>query len=246
MRAFMTLFCTAALSVCFAGNQPHEFEGVSEIYNIRNLRMLAKFLPENPVIMEAGAFEGRDTQKLAERFPNGRIFAFEPLTNHFSALETVMKPYANVSVHNAALDIISGKGDFYVCHGTNAQYPVYEFHSSLLRPTGSQTVHLLGPVETVTRISLKDFCRDTNIEKVDMLWLSTEGSERQILEGAQDLLSNVTLVYARTNLYPERESITLFSDLKSFMEAHGFILLSHFYMSADIHGDALFIKKQKF
>ncbi len=244
MKVLLTLLCTTVLSVCSADYQPHEFQGFSETYNIRNLRLLAKFLPENPVIVEAGAYEGRDTGKLAQRFSNGRVFAFEPLKSHFPILQQNMSSLANVTVFNEALDIISGTKNFYVCHGTNGQNTIFEFHSSLLKPVGSMAVHLMGPIEPTSCISLVDFCKNQKIDQIDFLWLSTEGSELQILHGAQELIEKVSLVYVRTKLYPSRQDITLFPALKDFMEAHGFVLLSHFYLK-DIHGDALFVKREK-
>ena len=213
------------------------------MYNIRNLRVLAQFLPSNPVIIEGGAYKGRDTIKLAQRFPLAQIYAFEPLRTAFPELVQAMQPYPNVSLFNKALDRTSGNKDFYICHGTNGEYPIFEFHSSLLKPEGSSVVHLLGPIETVPCVSLFDFCKDNHIDAIDMLWLSAEGNELQILRGAQRLLSKVSLVYARSQLYPTRKSITLFQDLKRFMEKHGFVLLSHFYLK-NVHGDALFVRKE--
>ena len=239
------LFCISLASVCFSDTQYHEFEGVSEVYNIRNLRVLAQFLPQNPVIVEGGAYKGRDTIKLAQKFPSARIYAFEPLSTAFPELSEAVRSYSNVHLFNQALDKISGIKSFYICHGTNAQYPVFEFHSSLLKPTASSSIHLLGPIEAVSAVSLFDFCREHQIENVDMLWLSAEGNELQILEGAQGLLNKVSFVYVRSQLYPTRESISLFPDLKRFMEENGFLLLSHFYLK-NIHGDALFIRKELF
>ncbi len=244
MKILMALFCTFFASVCFA-NQPHEFEGISEVYNIRSLKVLSQFLPENPVVIEAGAYEGRDTEYLAKKLRLAQIYTVEPLTTAFPTLLKKVQFYPNVKTFNVALDEVTGSKDFYICHGTNGESPVFEFHSSLLRPIGSSAIHLLGPIEVVPCVSLFDFCEAEQIKKVDMLWLSTEGNELQILKGAGELLNQVSLIYVRTQLYPTRESITLFEDLRKFMEGNGFILLSHFYLK-NIHGDAVFVKQEKF
>jgi FkbM family methyltransferase len=234
-----------AASVCFSDTQYHEFEGISEAYNIRNLRVLAQLLPENPVIIEAGAYKGRDTLKLAQKFPAGRIYAFEPLRTAFPHLCEAMRPFSNVAVINQALDVTAGKKDFYICYGTWGQNPIFEFHSSLLKPFGVFAINLIGPTEKVSCTTLFDFCQENNIEKIDMLWLSTEGSESQILAGSQELLDQVSLVFVHTQLHCTRESMVLFHDLKTYMERNGFILLSHFYIPG-AHGDALFINAKKF
>jgi FkbM family methyltransferase len=242
MQGLLVLFSILITNFCFGTQQPHEFEGISEVYNIRNLRVLVKFLPQNPIIIEAGAFQGRDTLKIAQKFTSGTIYAFEPLKTAFPKLCEAVTHYDNVICLNQALDNTSEMKKFYLCHGTYAQSPVFECHSSLLPPTKEMEIHLLGPLEKVSCISLLDFCKKEKIEKVDMLWLSAEGNEKQILEGASHLLNDISLIYIRTQLFPYRLSMTLFQDLKIFMEKNEFVLLSHFFLP-NIHGDALFVKK---
>ena len=45
-----------------------------------------KFLPENPVILEAGAHKGKDTVEMAKLWPAGTIHAFEPVPSLFKKL----------------------------------------------------------------------------------------------------------------------------------------------------------------
>lgn len=226
---------------CGAYTEYHEFEGVSEIYNIRSPRILAQFLPESPTIIEVGAYQGRDTIRLAQAFPSAKIYAFEPLATAFSILSEGVQPYKHVSIFNACVDRTTGVRPFYICHGSDGQSPIYEFHSSLLRPL---TAHLQGPIETVAVISLPDFCWTAHIDRMDMLWLSAEGNELQILEGAGSMLDQVSLVYTRSQFEFSRLSVTLFQNLKEFMEQRDFILLSHFHRDA-VAGDALFVHKRK-
>ena len=242
MRVLFALICVSITNFCICDQQPHKFEGISEIYNIRNLRILAKFLSQNPIIVEAGAYQGRDTLKIVQKFTSGTVYAFEPLRTAFPKLCEAVAQYENVICLNQALDKASGVKDFYICHGTYGKSPVFEFHSSLLPPTKEMEIHLLGPMEQVSCISLLDFCEKEKIQKIDFLWLSTEGNEKQILVGARHLLSNISLVYVRTQLFQSRLSMTHFRDLKKFMEKNGFVLLSHFFLP-NIHGDAIFIKK---
>jgi len=48
-------------------------KGVIPLYEI------AKYLPVNPVIIEAGAYIGNDTLEMSKVWPKGRIYAFEPV-----------------------------------------------------------------------------------------------------------------------------------------------------------------------
>lgn len=244
MKTFLT-FLVAVLNVCVSGNYFYEFEGFSEKYNIYNLKALTKFLPINPVIIEGGGYEGKDTLALARKFPLGTIYVFEPLESAFPKLEKTVRYTPNVHPFNLALYEKSGTFPFYVCHGTYAQSPVFELHSSLLKPLPSSEVHLLGPVVEVNCVSLADFCAQHSVDQIDMLWLSTEGSELQILRSMQNLIDKLTLVYIHSQFFTSREAISLFDDVKDYLVSKGFLLLSHFYLK-DIHGDALFIKKERF
>lgn len=244
IKRLISLFFILVLNVCLANAYYHEFDGIDECYNIRNLNILSRFLPNNPIIIEAGAYKGRDTIKLAKKFSTGKVYAFEPLSTGFSELSALMQSYSNVFLFNKALDRFSGERDLYVCHGTGGKNTIFEFHSSLLKPNKEMEIHLCGPMEKISCVSLFDFCRNNKIKKIDMLWLSTEGNELQILEGARKLINRVSLVYVRSNFNPSREYGTSFEQLEVFMKKNNFVLLSHFYLKG-LHGDALFIKKTK-
>ena len=46
--------------------------------------LLKKILPANPVIIEAGAQFGEDTQWMSQFWPQGKIYAFEPSPESFA------------------------------------------------------------------------------------------------------------------------------------------------------------------
>lgn len=41
--------------------------------------MIARYLPKNPVTLEAGAHNGSDTVEMIELWPTATIYAFEPV-----------------------------------------------------------------------------------------------------------------------------------------------------------------------
>src|ERR1700733_5696671 len=61
-------------------HQPIVFNGNSK----KVLSMAAQYLPSNPIIVEAGAFDGKDTQLMAQFFPQGAIHTFEPDPDNFA------------------------------------------------------------------------------------------------------------------------------------------------------------------
>ncbi|MCI5051971.1 MAG: FkbM family methyltransferase [Simkaniaceae bacterium] len=239
LKSKFTALCIFSLSLTFASH--HEFEGISEAYNIRFPKMLNKFLPKNPTILEAGAYEGRDTCKLAKTFPTAKIFSFEPLPNAFKKLNKATEKFENVYIFNLALSNKLGKAPLYVCHGTNGKNPVFEFHSSLLPPIGPSSIHLMGPVTKVPCTTINEWGSKMNVKKIDFLWLSTEGNETQILREASRYLNRTNLIYVKSQLFHNRKGISLFTKLRKYLESNGFTLLSHFYYP-NIYGDALFAR----
>jgi hypothetical protein len=66
-------------------------------------RRIAKYLPVDPVIVEAGAHIGRDTVEMAHHWPRGVIHAFEPVPSVYRQLQQHTRKLANVKLYPQAL-----------------------------------------------------------------------------------------------------------------------------------------------
>lgn len=198
--------------------------------------LLKKILPENPVILEAGAQFGEDTQWMAEFWPKGMIYAFEPLPDSYSLLQKTVDKLTNVSIFNKALSDKKGKFNFYVAGGA----------SSLLRPTpafNNDYFHAdLDKPILVECICLDEWARENGISHIDFMWLDMEGNEISALKGGMDLLKTVKLIYIEVNFNKFWENCALYEDVKSFFEQNGFDEIW-----ADIvphwHGNILFARR---
>src|SRR5688500_2419194 len=58
--------------------------------------LLKKILPQNPIIIEAGAQFGEDTEWMSEFWPQGTIYAFEPSPVSFLELQKVAAKTNNI------------------------------------------------------------------------------------------------------------------------------------------------------
>ena len=58
--------------------------------------LIISLLPENPVVIEAGAQFGEDTEKMSHIWPNGKIYAFEPSPETYSSVEKLASIKPNV------------------------------------------------------------------------------------------------------------------------------------------------------
>ncbi len=246
MRALFLFFgCILFVREAKCEQYPLRFEGIFQEYGERRLDLIAKFLPENPVIFEAGGHYGTDTTRFAEKWPGSRIISFEPNPNAFNKLLEKTKEMENVHVYNLAVNDYNGSAILNVCYGTTGDNPIFEGASSLLEPSVCMEVHYQGPKVEVPCVVLEDWCRSNGIDQIDFMWLDLEGLELQALSSSPKLLEQAKVIYTETNFFEFRKGMTLFHELKKFLEDSGFRLLSHWYREG-LLGAAIFVKRELF
>jgi FkbM family methyltransferase len=196
--------------------------------------LLKKILPANPIIIEAGAQFGEDTQWMSAFWPQGTIYAFEPSPVSFPSVQDVAANNNNVFAQQLALSNIKGEFAFYLAGGASSLLKPTEsfnndyFHSDLEHP-------IIVPVTT-----LDEWAYDHNISTIDFMWLDMEGNELNALQGALNSLKNVKLIYTEVNLQRFWENCVMYDELTAWMNEHGFIEIW-----SDIqphwHGNVLFM-----
>src|SRR5205814_5013478 len=80
----------------------------------KTIEILKQFLPDNPIILEVGAFNGSDTKRMVAQWPHCTIHAFEPLPEVFERLEKNTIHLPQVHRYPIALSNNDGTALFYV------------------------------------------------------------------------------------------------------------------------------------
>jgi FkbM family methyltransferase len=207
--------------------------------------LIAKFLPDDPVVFEAGGHYGCDTIRFATKWPKGTIISFEPNPHAFAKLLETTKDFDNVYVHNFAINNYNGIAILNVCHGNFGDNPIFEGASSLLNASEWMEIHYQGPKLEVSCVVLDDWCQVNDVDHIDFIWLDLEGLELQVLKSSPKILEKVKVIYTETNFLEFRKGMTQFKDLKTFLENSGFQLLSHWYAEG-FQGNVIFVKKELF
>ncbi len=159
-----------------AGHQFHVRTGTSD-YDILREVMFSRNPPyEFPnikaeVIFDIGANVGAVTVLLANKYPEAKIFAFEPEPENYKILQNNTKEYSNVSCHNIALGW--GKSVVKLFRSDNP----WNMGGFSIFETGSKKDEFV-PVDMET---ISVFMLDHGIQKVDIIKIDTEGSEHDIL-----------------------------------------------------------------
>lgn len=204
------------------------------------LNCVKAFLPENPVIVEAGAFDGNDSVKLSQFWPKGQIHSFEPIPQLFDRLVQKTFQYSNVKCYAEALSDQCGSATFYV----STYFDQWGASSSLLPP--KDHLYLAPDVKFPKKIEVKTLTLDEwaslyGVESVDFLWLDMQGFELNMLK-ASELAKTAKAIYTEVELLEAYEGQYLYEDLTAWMEANGFQLIGTDFNNSDWYGNALFIK----
>jgi FkbM family methyltransferase len=136
---------------------------------------------DSPVFFDIGANQGNYSKMLSQRFPEARIFAYEPHPLNYDALVRAAIP--GVLASNEALGAEVGQTELYdyatADGSTNASLFRGVIDELRGRPAAAHTVQI-GKLDTIA---------DTlGIGVIDLLKIDTEGGELSVLRGAGTLL----------------------------------------------------------
>lgn len=203
----------------------------------KELDFVYPLLPENPIILEAGAHYGEDTIILSTRWPKGTIYAFEPNPKAFEKLKKAVKDYSNINIFPFGLYSKTGDYPLWVP-------PENDGTASLLKdnelPESTAWYHGEKPI-TIFCMNLDQWASQEGVDRIDYMWLDMEGTELQMLNSAPKILKTVKVISTEVNFREFRKGMCQFSEVSAFLEKNGF-KLSKLMGTPDWQATALFIK----
>ncbi len=146
--------------------------------------VLPKIINESqPIIFDVGANIGKFSYALREQFSNAKIYAFEPVTDTFNALQENLVEY-NIRCINRGLGEFPGNQVIY-SSADQKKSSKASLHKDVLT-----RAHKLDDVISIKICmdSVDNFCRENNILKIDFLKIDTEGNELEVLKGAKRMI----------------------------------------------------------
>jgi FkbM family methyltransferase len=182
-------------------------------------KFFVQFLPDNPVILEAGAHKGKDTVEMAKIWPRGIIHAFEPVPHIFRLLENNTRNLKNVHCYQLALGNARGIEPLFVSSGAS------DGSSSLLPPkellNNFPTIYFDNKI-VVNTITLDEWAIENGVTKIDFMWLDLQGLELMVLKSGLNILKSVKAIYTEVSSTEIYQGQTLYSDLKGWLLSKGF------------------------
>jgi FkbM family methyltransferase len=209
-------------------------EKISKIY-------IKKYLPDNPVIIDAGANDGSDSIEMSRLYSKkARIFAIEPLPSVFMQLQRNIRRYKNIKAFSIALSNKNGEQELHVSSGASIG------SSSLLKPDTHLQDHpdvLFNERIKVQTMTLDEWAKENGINHVDFLWFDLQGFELNVLKQSKIIFPTVKVVHMEVSTKNTYEGVTLYPEIKFWMEDHGFYLDKEAIPKGWDMGNVLFIRK---
>lgn len=186
--------------------------------------IISKLLPTDPIIVEAGAFHGHDTVRLAHQWPQGAIHAFEPVPELFAKLQEKTSTLKNVHCHQLALSNHNGTETFYMAQ--KPEKPGIATQAGSLLPPKERLKH--SPIQFPSTIEVQTITIDSwaahhRIERIDCLWLDMQGTELAVLKSAPKILKTVSVIYTEVAFIESYQNIPLMAEVKAWIESQGFV-----------------------
>jgi FkbM family methyltransferase len=211
------------------------------------LDFVTPLLSADPVIVEAGAYNGRDTKKLARYWPKGVVHAFEPVPEIFALLQQSVAQEANVVCHPYALSSVVGEAIFYVSQKT--ENPDQPFQAgSLHKPTGrlAWSPVIYPSTIIVPTITLDAWTQTMNITYVDFLWLDVQGHALAIMQACPIIMKTVKILYLEIEFKQAYEGQSSFDEVIQWLAENQFVEIGRDFDNQEhwFYGNMIFKNNQ--
>lgn len=232
---------------------PSLLEGLPFVYGQDDESALyaAPYLPNDPVILEAGTCGGEDTCYFKRVWTDATIYGFEPMPASYEYTLENTKDLSGVTIFPYALSNSVGETTFFVSErnaGSSSLLPdnfssiVWPFESDSSEEDFSNNHYRDVPI-TVSATTVNEWGKENNISHIDYIWLDTEGAELQILSCATDFLHDVRVISTEVNFQEFRAGMTQFSQLYEFLTQQNFSL-KYIWANPRWQGVAMFVNNR--
>ena len=154
---------------------------------------------------------------------NGQIISFEPVQDAFQKLEKIASKDPNWIVRQYALGDVAGKSTINVA-GNSFSSSILEMEDAHVE--GAPDSKYIGKQEIEIKTLNEVF--DSFYKKGNkvMLKIDTQGYEKNVLDGAGEVLDKITLIQLEMSLVQLYQDEPLYNEIIDYLAEKGFTLLS--------------------
>jgi FkbM family methyltransferase len=181
---------------------------------------IKNYLPNFQVnlIFDVGAHTGQSTKVYLSKFPNAKIYCFEPVEETFHELQRNLCGHCNVVSFKLAFGIRKGTGQM-VREGSSDMF-------FLLNTSSNRRIYDKSCLEQVTVDTVDAFSETYKISHINYMKVDTEGGDFDVLSGADYMLANhqIDLVEVEAGMNVGNTRHVPFEQIKRFLEEKGYAL----------------------
>jgi len=194
-------------------------------------------------IFDVGANQGQTALELSGRFPNADVHAFEPDPATFAQLKHATSGVTRIHPHCLGLGSEDAVATLNIAESSEGN-SFLELDENRSRHGGWASRQA---ETTATLHRLDSFCEESDLRRIDLLKIDTQGYEGAVIEGGGAFLhsDNVSVVMLEVDLEPLYKGQAEFSEVLRSMAARGYRLVDFYNKNRSANGqigwcDALF------
>jgi FkbM family methyltransferase len=188
------------------------------------LAIVARFVPGNPAILEAGAYHGETSLAMVQRWPGASIYCFEPVPELFDIVKRNTSAWPNIHPSDLALSDKVGKAVFHLS-AMEGKPDASLGSGSLLEPThhkeGFPWVKFDNAI-TVATMTIDEWAGSHHVEKIDFIWLDIQGAELPVLKASPHIMKTVKAIVTEVEFVELYKGQSLYAEMRPWLEAQGF------------------------
>jgi len=190
--------------------------------NVDGTSVLADLLPDPLVVVDVGCRWGFSEAwvRLGERC---RMIGFDPDVEECERLRRRYRDSPHVMIVPVGLGADAGLATLYRTTAA-AGFSLYPPEPEAVeRHPGLDTGKLEGTA-VVEVVTLDDWSRQDGVDRIDVIKIDTQGSELNILQGADTMLSTTRAIEVEVEFNELYTGVPLFGDIDRFLRTKGFVL----------------------
>ena len=185
---------------------------------------------EIKTVIEIGAYDCLDTI-LLHNYYQCPVFSFECAPESIRKCRTIITNYPSIKLIEKAVWDSTHQIDFHYCSEHPSASSCYFFDYQTMADRDRTTIsHMVKkyPMQTikVQATRLDEWFNTVQLNQVDLICMSTQGSIMPILKGLGSYLKTVKYIVTQVMYQKIYEGESLFPEVKSFMEEHGFTVFN--------------------